>query len=81
MTTNEQGREPAAARDAIVTGGSRGNGRAVPGKLAREGLAVVVNHARDAAAAEETVKELHCWWTERLNPAGQRGRGVTKPLN
>ncbi|MCX5052180.1 MULTISPECIES: SDR family oxidoreductase [unclassified Streptomyces] len=57
MTTNHQARthEPAAARVAVVTGGSRGIGRSVAGKLARDGLAVVVNYAHDAAAAEETV--------------------------
>ncbi|MGV9904744.1 SDR family oxidoreductase [Streptomyces sp. NPDC003388] len=44
-----------ATRVAVVTGGSRGIGRAVSRELARDGLAVVVNYAQDAAAAEETV--------------------------
>ncbi|MEV6205534.1 SDR family oxidoreductase [Kitasatospora sp. NPDC051914] len=60
MTTNHQDRtqEPGAARVAVVTGGSRGIGRAVSRKLARDGLAVVVNYAKDAAAAEEAVAEI-----------------------
>lgn len=47
-----------ATRVAIVTGGSRGIGRAVSRKLAQDGLAVVVNYAHDAAAAEETVAAI-----------------------
>ncbi|MEV8098271.1 SDR family oxidoreductase [Kitasatospora sp. NPDC085879] len=60
MTTNHQARtpEPAAARVAVVTGGSRGIGRAVSRRLAQDGLAVVVNYAHDAAAAEETVAAI-----------------------
>lgn len=52
-TTSESGR-----RVAIVTGGSRGIGKAVSQKLAREGFAVVVNYAGDNAAAEETVASI-----------------------
>ncbi|MGX1511790.1 SDR family oxidoreductase [Streptomyces collinus] len=48
----------AVARVAIVTGGSRGIGRAVSRKLAEDGLAVVVNYARDASAADETVAAI-----------------------
>jgi len=49
---------PAAGRVAVVTGGSRGIGRAVSLKLAQDGLAVVVNYAHDAAAADETVAAI-----------------------
>nr|WP_219621598.1 SDR family NAD(P)-dependent oxidoreductase [Streptomyces sp. CB02959] len=46
---------PAAVQSAVDTGGSHGIGRAVSRRRAQDGLAVVVNHARDAAGAEEKV--------------------------
>ncbi|WP_328562176.1 SDR family oxidoreductase [Streptomyces coelicoflavus] len=58
MTTNTNQSTAAATRVAIVTGGSRGIGRAVSQKLAEDGLAVVVNYARDASAADETVAAI-----------------------
>src|SRR3954470_3176148 len=43
---------------AIVTGGSRGIGRGIATALAAEGFDVVVNYARNAAAAEEVKREI-----------------------
>jgi len=42
----------------IVTGGSRGLGRAIALKLGSEGCRVVVNYAASAAAAEKVVEEI-----------------------
>ncbi|MGW8063612.1 SDR family oxidoreductase [Streptomyces ziwulingensis] len=58
MTTHQHTPRPSDSRVAVVTGGSRGIGRAVSRKLAQDGLAVVVNYARDAASADETVAAI-----------------------
>ena len=43
---------------AIVTGGSRGIGRATALKLGAQGYTVVVNYASNEAAANEVVKAI-----------------------
>lgn len=43
---------------ALVTGGSRGIGKAVSLRLAQDGFAVVVNYAGNQTAADETVTEI-----------------------
>ena len=45
-------------KSAIVTGASRGIGRAVATRLARDGFAVAVNYAGNAIKAEEVVAEI-----------------------
>jgi 3-oxoacyl-[acyl-carrier protein] reductase len=46
------------AKTAIITGASRGIGRTVAKRLAKDGFAVVINYAGNAAAAEEAVAEI-----------------------
>jgi 3-oxoacyl-[acyl-carrier protein] reductase len=48
----------ASSKSAIVTGASRGIGRAVATRLARDGFAVAVNYAGNTTKAEEVVAEI-----------------------
>ena len=61
----------ADARAALVTGASRGIGRAIALELARLGYAVVVNYATRPDAAEAVVAEI----------AGTGGRSVAVQAN
>jgi NAD(P)-dependent dehydrogenase (short-subunit alcohol dehydrogenase family) len=50
--------KPLEGKTALVTGGSRGIGRAVALRLAAEGAQVAVNYRSDRAAAEEVVAQI-----------------------
>jgi 3-oxoacyl-[acyl-carrier protein] reductase len=45
-------------KTALITGGSRGIGRAIAERLAAEGAAIVINYARSEQLAQEVVKAI-----------------------
>jgi NAD(P)-dependent dehydrogenase (short-subunit alcohol dehydrogenase family) len=62
-------------RIALVTGGGRGIGSGISIALAREGAAVAVNYAKDADAANDTVRQI----TEAGGVAKAYGADVADP--
>ncbi len=59
-----------APRTALITGGSRGIGRATAQLLARAGARVAVNYVRDEAAANGLVREIRAAGGEVMALAG-----------
>ena len=57
-------------RNAIVTGSSRGIGRAIALALAREGVNIVVNYIRNRDAAIDTAKEIKEYGVEAIVVGG-----------
>jgi NAD(P)-dependent dehydrogenase (short-subunit alcohol dehydrogenase family) len=57
-------------RTALITGGSRGIGRAASDLLARAGARVAINYLRDEAAANTAVKEIRASGGEAMALAG-----------
>ena len=62
---------PLQDKIALVTGGSRGIGRAIALRLARDGATVVVNYARDAAAAQSAIDAITAAGGRALAVAGE----------
>jgi 3-oxoacyl-[acyl-carrier protein] reductase len=53
-----RGRDDIIMKAAIVTGASRGIGRAIANRLARDGFGVVINYASSASQADEAVAAI-----------------------
>lgn len=62
-------------KTALVTGGSRGLGSAIAGKLAGAGALVAVNYASNREAAEETLARIHASGGQAF-PVGAKLGGV-----
>ncbi|HTY43074.1 MAG TPA: SDR family NAD(P)-dependent oxidoreductase [Thermoanaerobaculia bacterium] len=62
------------SRTALVTGGSRGIGRAVADLLSRAGAKVALNYRQDEAAANRAVREIRAAGGEAMALAGDVSR-------
>src|SRR5215813_12268288 len=59
-----------SSRTALITGGSRGIGRATAELLARAGARVAINYVRDEKAANAAVREIRAAGGEAMALAG-----------
>src|SRR4051812_41142146 len=66
--------KPLDGKVALVTGASRGIGRAVALRLARDGAAVVVNYAGNTEAARSVVAEVEALGGRAVDVQGDVGR-------
>lgn len=73
MTTQERGK-PFAGRVALVTGGSRGIGRAIARELASLGAHIVVNYFRNHKEARATQVELESMGVQCIRVAAHLGQ-------
>ena len=65
-----------SGRSAIVTGATRGIGRAIALELAKEGASVAFNYSKSADEAEKLKGELADVTIEFLKPIQERVRGI-----
>ena len=66
-----------APRTALITGGSRGIGRATADLLARAGARVALNYVRDEASVNAAVREIRAAGGEAMALAGDVGDAAT----